>query len=75
MRLRALSVLLFVSFAAASTAAAQIRAIVDGPEPWGMEFIPTGEPHTFMLAFLANVVLGAALMTLVTRRPLPRGRT
>jgi hypothetical protein len=31
-----------------------LRGIVDGPEPWGMEFIPAGEPHTFMLAFLAN---------------------
>ena len=29
-----------------------LRAVVDGPEPWGMEFIPTSEPHTFMLAFL-----------------------
>jgi hypothetical protein len=31
-----------------------LRGIVDGPEPWGIEFLPSGEPHTFVPAFLAN---------------------
>ena len=29
-----------------------LRAIVDGPEPFVMELIPTSEPHRFMPAFL-----------------------
>jgi len=29
-----------------------LRGVIDGPEPWTMEFMPTGEPHTFLPAFL-----------------------
>lgn len=31
-----------------------LRGIIDGPEPWQMEFIPTGEPHRFLPAFLSD---------------------
>lgn len=28
-----------------------LRGVIDGPEPFGLEFIPTDKPHTFILAF------------------------
>lgn len=30
----------------------KLRAILDGPEPMEMEFIPTGKPHEFLPAFM-----------------------
>ena len=29
-----------------------LKGVVDGPEPFGIEFLPTGEPNTFVLAWL-----------------------
>lgn len=31
-----------------------LRAVIDGPQPWTMEFVPTGEPHVFFPAFLSD---------------------